>query len=90
MPRGCRVPTSMVRRVMREENYTCATCGVVGFQRRFPKGGYGHYTETPGVFLSIDHISPKSRGGTNDRENLRVLCTICNTRKGVKPAEVRA
>jgi 5-methylcytosine-specific restriction endonuclease McrA len=79
----------MVRRVMREENFTCADCGVEGYERRFPKGGYGHYTGEPGVFLSIDHIIPKSRGGTHERENLRVLCTRCNTRKGVKCASAQ-
>jgi 5-methylcytosine-specific restriction endonuclease McrA len=71
---------------MREDAFTCATCGIAGFERRFPKGGYGHYTPIEGVFLSIDHIHPKSKGGTNDRPNLRVLCTVCNTRKGVKHA----
>lgn len=86
MPNGSGAPTSMRRRVFREEKFTCASCGVVGHEKRFPKGGYGYYTHSEGVFLSIDHIIPKSRGGTNDRENLRVLCTTCNTRKGVKSA----
>jgi 5-methylcytosine-specific restriction endonuclease McrA len=76
----------MRRRVMREENYTCAACGIKGFERRFPKGGYGNYTDIPGVFMSIDHILAKSKGGSNDRENLRCLCTRCNTAKGVKDA----
>jgi 5-methylcytosine-specific restriction endonuclease McrA len=83
MARGSGVPTSMQRRVMREGNYTCAECGV-GFERRFPKGGYGFYTDIEGVYLSIDHIIAKATGGTNERSNLRVLCTPCNTRKGVK------
>ncbi len=80
------VPTSMRRRVMREENYTCAQCFIKGFERRFPRGGYGYYTDIDGVYLSIDHIYPKSLGGTNLRANLRILCTPCNTRKGVKHA----
>lgn len=86
MPNGSGVPTAMRRRVFREEGYTCAKCGVIGEERRFPRGGYGYYTATPGVFLSIDHIRAKSKGGTNDRENLRVLCTPCNTSKGTKDA----
>lgn len=86
MPSGCGVPTSMRRRVMREDGMGCADCLVPGFERRFPRGGYGYYTADPEVFLSIDHIVAKSRGGTNDRANLRILCTTCNTRKGVKDA----
>lgn len=86
MPNGSGVPTSMRRRVMREENYTCAICLIVGYERRFPRGGYGYYTDTPRIYLSIDHIVAKSRGGTHARENLRCLCTLCNTEKGTKDA----
>ncbi|MFH1181478.1 MAG: HNH endonuclease [Candidatus Woesearchaeota archaeon] len=32
--------------------------------------------------LSIDHITPLSRGGTDKLSNLRVLCTRCNAKKG--------
>lgn len=32
--------------------------------------------------LTIDHIRPLSRGGTNDPTNLRLLCRSCNSRKG--------
>ena len=30
----------------------------------------------------VDHIVPRSRGGQNDSENLRVLCWPCNSSKG--------
>ena len=86
MANGSGVQTSMRRTVFREDGYRCATCGVVGEERRFPRGGYGYYTAIEGVYLSIDHIHPKSKGGTNERSNLRILCTPCNTKKGVKNA----
>lgn len=32
--------------------------------------------------LTVDHIVPVSRGGTNDPENLQTLCARCNRAKG--------
>jgi 5-methylcytosine-specific restriction endonuclease McrA len=80
------VPGSIRRMVFKEENYTCKACGIQGYEKRFPRGGYGYYTAVDRVSLSIDHITPKSKGGSNDRTNLRVLCTPCITKKGVKSA----
>lgn len=84
MAKKSSVSGSLRRRVMREGNYTCAACGLVGREVRFNRGGYGFPTWLPSVYLSIDHIIPKSKGGTSERSNLRVLCTTCNTKKGVR------
>lgn len=35
-------------------------------------------------FLRIDHIVPISKGGTNDEENLWLLCESCNAAKSDK------
>jgi hypothetical protein len=35
--------------------------------------------------LTIDHVIPLAEGGTNDEQNLRVLCQRCNFRKGPVP-----
>jgi 5-methylcytosine-specific restriction endonuclease McrA len=34
--------------------------------------------------LTVDHIVPILDGGTNDIENLQILCARCNKRKGKK------
>lgn len=42
------------------------------------------YCETPFGQLSIDHLTPLAKGGTNDVWNLAVACMACNTSKGAK------
>lgn len=36
-------------------------------------------------FATLDHIIPKSEGGTNNIENLRLVCRICNNKRGSEP-----
>jgi 5-methylcytosine-specific restriction protein A len=35
---------------------------------------------------SVDHIVPRSRGGTHDMDNLRAACISCNSRRGNRAA----
>jgi len=48
-------------------------------------------THFPFKVMEVDHVLPKSRGGTDHFENLQLLCTHCNKSKGSKTmAEWRA
>ena len=78
------VPGSLRRKIFRRDNYACRECGLTGREVRYPSGAFVFPTDRKGVYLSIDHVIPRFRGGTSAPENLRVLCTVCNTRKGTK------
>ena len=45
------------------------------------------YCGATNVPLEIEHIVPKSRGGTNRVSNLAIACKKCNLKKGNKTAE---
>ncbi len=67
-----RLPLPLSRRtVMARDLYTCQYCG----------GQPGKHD------LTIDHIIPRSRGGTTTWENVVTACAPCNRRKGDRLAE---
>jgi 5-methylcytosine-specific restriction endonuclease McrA len=45
------------------------------------------YCDKDGVPLQVEHIRPKSRGGTDRASNLTIACEPCNRRKGNRPVE---
>ncbi|ANA85289.1 HNH endonuclease [Gordonia phage BritBrat] len=69
--------------IWRRDDYTCQDCGLVfpREQAEASKGRYCPFMGGPYRQLEIDHITPYSRGGTNDPENLRCLCDVCNRAK---------
>ncbi len=59
------VPDSLRFQVLKESDGRCALCGITK-------------NDSP---LDVDHIIPRSRGGSNNKENLQVLCSKCNRTK---------
>jgi HNH endonuclease len=53
--------------VLARDNWTCGSCG--------------RSTRQDGVLLEVDHILPRSRGGTDALDNLQTLCKKCNVGK---------
>jgi ATP adenylyltransferase len=58
--------------VLKGARFRCALCGVSTDERA----------------LEVDHIVPRSRGGTDDPDNLQALCYSCNSMIGVNSGEV--
>ena len=45
------------------------------------------YCGTQGIPLQLEHIVPKSRGGSDQASNLTLACEPCNRRKGTQTAD---
>ena len=57
--------------VLDRNGYTCQNCGA--------KAGEPHpYDSTRITRLHLGHIIDKSKGGCDDANNLRALCSVCN------------
>jgi 5-methylcytosine-specific restriction endonuclease McrA len=67
-------------RVYQESSKQCGLCGCsVDFGGKWIDYIYSRRETRPG---HVDHILARSRGGQNDRTNLRVLCMSCNCQRG--------
>jgi len=60
------IPPKLRFEVLRRDKYVCQYCGACGKN-----------TE-----LEVDHVIPVSRGGTDDKDNLKTSCIECNRGKG--------
>lgn len=60
--------------ILERNGFTCQECGA-------GPGDPDPFNPARKIRLHIDHIIPISQGGTDDRDNLRVLCSACNQGK---------
>lgn len=71
--------TSNKKKIVKSrDNFICRACGFGG-------------SENFSGFLDLDHIIPRSQGGSDDVTNLQCLCKVCNGEKGdnTKEFEIR-
>lgn len=59
--------------VLARDNWTCCSCG--------------RSSKEEGITLEVDHILPRSKGGSNDIGNLQTLCRKCNIGKSNKDSK---
>jgi len=62
------VPSDIRYRVLSAAKGRCALCGATSQERR----------------IEVDHVIPRSKGGSNDLSNLQALCGECNRGKSNK------
>lgn len=67
-----------IRKVVIKEETHCHICyAEVDKTLKFPEPSSA----------TVDHIIPSSRGGTDDRSNLRMAHNICNQKRSTKPLD---
>lgn len=59
------IPGTLRYEVLKRAHGRCEACGISNQERA----------------LQVDHIIPRTKGGTNDLSNLQALCSICNAQK---------
>jgi len=58
------IPREQRRRIAEEAQYRCGYCQT--------------QEVVSGIPLTIEHLTPKAKGGSDDNENLWLSCRLCN------------
>lgn len=64
------------REILRRDAYRCQYCGI-------------RSTRADDIALDVDHIIPKSRGGSHELSNLRALCPECHAERHPQNEKLR-
>lgn len=66
LPNSAAVATAAKDYVLSSAGHVCQQCGA---------------KQLEGAILHVDHVIPRSKGGTNNLDNLQCLCSACNNKK---------
>lgn len=87
--------TSQRYKVYAVKGTTCVHCGLHGTffaleksyaqdTKKYHFNLYGVNKRGEEIMITVDHIIPKSKGGSESLENKQPLCITCNNKKGDK------
>lgn len=78
-----------IRDATRERHYLRSSgCCMYCVQHNPHEGTYEHQPLPHGAGeRSLDHLVPRTSGGTNDADNVVPACKACNTQRGARPVE---
>ena len=89
-------PVSLRYSLFKQKGVICVKCGLEGIYFGLEATKIDIMKEVPiyhfnlygihnifEVMLTKDHIYPKALGGTDDIDNLQVLCILCNEKKEI-------
>lgn len=71
------ITRSLKREIVHKRGKFCCFCGIRTTNRA-----------PANTALTIDHRIPRSKGGTDDPENLKIACLLCNNGRGDLDFEV--
>ncbi len=74
------LPKKLVTKIYERDEHTCVYCG-------YQPGNNPPFGPYIGATLSIDHVIPVSKEGTDNEENLVTACTVCNKIKSNRTPE---
>lgn len=80
MPRLTKTEQAQAARILRAYRHTCAACGIYAIVDADASDAMV-LASARLADLQVDHVVPRSRGGSSDDENLQVLCHSCNHQK---------
>lgn len=63
-----RIPDPIRTAVLRRDNYTCQDCG----------WNHAMWNRSDPRHLELHHVEHHAKGGRNEEDNLRTLCTLCH------------
>lgn len=71
------------------KNWKCKTIVNLLYrsQHRCEYCGFPFDDRVKGRRFTVDHVVPKTKGGSDEIENLKAACSSCNTSKGAKTIE---